>query len=249
MSNNNKQNNETDKIMDGFYYYIGYHHTENNAKILDKIKEGTDTNNINYPKELNEWFNDYINKSKKLEKKNKRIKKINSLSKRVAIILITLVICITTITFSVEAFRIKVLNFIIDKQERYTSIEVSGKQVENEKGKLLDNWTDFYLPDYVPEGFEIVNAEKYGNIRIIYYENKDGVEIEFSQSPNGNNHQLDTENAQIDKIKIKDKEAILIEKNGLITLLWYNDEDTFNLIGKTDKNEIIKMAKSIRKNN
>jgi hypothetical protein len=47
-------------------------------------------------------------------------------------------------------------------------------------------------------------------------------------------------------VKINDTKGILSEKNGVITLLWHDSRYTFFIIGKADKEEIVKMAESTK---
>lgn len=38
MDYKSENNNKLNKLMEGLYYYIGYHHVENTAKSLEAIK-------------------------------------------------------------------------------------------------------------------------------------------------------------------------------------------------------------------
>lgn len=45
---------------------------------------------------------------------------------------------------------------------------------------------------------------------------------------------------------INGAKGILVDKDGVVTLLWNNSDYTFYLTGKADKEEIVKMAESIK---
>ena len=56
---------------------------------------------------------------------------------------------------------------------------------------------------------------------------------------------VDTEEAKVEKIVINGSEGLLVEKEQLITILWHNDNSSFYLKSKTDKDLLIKIAESI----
>jgi hypothetical protein len=234
--------NEQEQMMESFYRYVSYRHCENVAKEFDEIKDLA--KDIEYPKELDDWFNDYLKKSKKAEMKMKRLNTIKRIVSRVAMVAIGLGIGLTMMTFSVETFRIRFLNFLTDVTQRYTSFQV--EEIKDKEDTISINWSNYYLPEYIIDGYSINRIQEFGENRIIYYQTNQGEEIQFSQSPNSSNYQIDTENADKTEITINDTKGILVDKNGIITLLWYNTHNTFFLMGKTDKEEIVKMAESIK---
>jgi|LSQX01.2.fsa_nt_gb hypothetical protein len=239
---NKAEINEQEKMMESFYRYISYRHSENVAKEFDEIRELA--KDVEYPKELDDWFNDYLKKSKKAEMKRKRIDTMKRIASRVAIVAICLGFGLAVITASVDAFRIRFLNFLTDVTQRYTSLQV--EEIKGKEDIFTINWSNYFLPEYVIGGYSINRIQEFGNNKMIFYQNSRGDEIQFSQSPNSNNYQIDTENADTTEIIINDTKGILVDKNGLITLLWYNTDNTFFLIGKTDKEEIVRMAESVK---
>ncbi|HZK70886.1 MAG TPA: DUF4367 domain-containing protein [Clostridia bacterium] len=241
--NHKNENNEQEKMMESFYRYVGYQHIENVAKELDEISELA--KDINYPKELDDWFYDYLRKSKQAENKQKRRKFVKLMSSRAAMIALILGIGLIVMTFSVEAFRIKFFNLVTDVTQRYTSFQV---EEINDKEEILipTDWSNYYLPEYIADGFSINRIQEFGENKIIYYQNNQGDEIQFSQSPNNNNFQIDTESAVTTELMIKNSKGILIDKNGLLTLFWYNTDHAFYLMGNINKEEMIKMAESTK---
>lgn len=240
---NKEENNEQEQMMDSFYRYVGYQHIENVAKEFDEISELA--KDIEYPKELDEWFNDYLEKSKKSEMGRKRAALMKRVASRAAMVVIVLGIGLTVMTFIVEAFRIKFLNLITDVTQKYTSFQI--EEIKNkEENSIPTNWNNYYLPEYIADGYSLDRVQEFGENKIMFYQNSQGEEIQFSQSPNNNNFQVDTENAETTEIMINDRKGILVDKNGLITLFWYNTDVAFYLSGNIDKEEMIKMAESTK---
>ena len=240
---NKEENNEQEQMMDSFYRYVGYQHIENVAKEFDEISKLA--KDIEYPKELDDWFYDYLEKSKKAEKRKKRAASMKRMSSRAAMVVIVLGIGLTVLSFSVEAFRIKFLNLVTDVTQRYTSFQI--EEIKNqEEDSIPTNWSNYYLPEYIVDGYSLNRVQEFGENKIMFYQNNQGEEIQFSQSPNNNNFQVDTENAEITEIMINDRKGILVDKNGFLTLFWYNSDYAFYLMGNIDKDEIVKMAESTK---
>ena len=48
------------------------------------------------------------------------------------------------------------------------------------------------------------------------------------------------------KIIINAENGILVEKEGILTLIWTTEEKTFHIIGEMERAEIIEMAESLK---
>ena len=239
---NRTEINEQENMMDSLYRYVGYRHSENVARELDEISKLA--KDMEYPKELDDWFAGYLEKVKKSEKKAKRMAAAKRIANKAAMVAIVLMIGLALVTFSVDALRIGVLNFIVETTQRYTSIKVGN--VIDKEDEVTIPWSSYYLPEYITDGYSISRVEEFSDIRMIYYQNASGEVIEFSQSFGNYNYQIDTENAEATEVMINGTKGILADKNGDITLIWSNSDYTFFLFGKADREEIIKMAESIK---
>jgi len=239
---NRTEINEQENMMDSLYRYVGYRHSENVARELDEISKLA--KDMEYPKELDDWFAGYIENVKKSEKKAKRMAAAKRIANKAAMVAIVLMIGLALVTFSVDALRIGVLNFIVETTQRYTSIKVGN--VIDKEDEVTIPWSSYYLQEYITDGYSISRVEEFSDIRMIYYQNASGEVIEFSQSFGNYNYQIDTENAEATEVMINGTKGILADKNGDITLIWSNSDYTFFLFGKADREEIIKMAESIK---
>ena len=105
----------------------------------------------------------------------------------------------------------------------------------------------YYQSEYIPNGFELGSIKDLGDTKIIIYINEDNEEIVFNQSPNGTNFKIDSEDAIVNTIDINGKEAILLSKEGMNTLFWYDEEYSFYLLSTVNHDELILMAESIIK--
>ncbi len=229
------------KIMESFYHYIGENHINHVADEFDLISP--EASEIAYPSTLDTWFDDYNKQRKKLDLKRKFRYRYQLLSKRVAIFIAIALVGIFVTTMSVEAFRIKLFNIVTEVTDKYTKVSI----VETENGlESQIDWDSYYAPEYIPEGYNYSNSENFGEIKIIFYSDTTGKEIQFSQTPVNPEYQIDTEDAVATDVIINAENGILVEKEGLLTLIWTTDEKTFHIIGEMESDEIIKMAESLK---
>ena len=173
------------------------------------------------------------------------MKRARSLSSRAAVFLVILIACMTVVTMSVDAFRIRFFNFFIDEKENYTEIEkredVSNQGIPNIE---VEN---FYYLSYVPTGYSFESYAIVGDSIIIQYSSGEDVII-FNQSIGDANYQMDTEDADIREIPLGEDSVKLVLKDDRIMLFWSVHEESFLIKGAISEQEIIKMAENLKKN-
>jgi len=226
------------KVMESFYYYIGENHVNHIAEEFDRISADASETST-----LDAWFDDYKIQLKKLDQKRKFRSRIQLLSKRVAIFIAIALVGIFVTTMSVEAFRIKLFNIVTEVTDKYTKVSI----IETENGlESQIDWDAYYTPEYIPADYTYSSSENFGEIKIIFYSDTSGKEIQFSQTPVNPEYQIDTEDAVVTEVLINAEKGFLVEKEGLQTLIWTTDERTFHIIGEIERDEIIKMAESLK---
>jgi hypothetical protein len=237
----NPMKNKENKIIEAYYGYIGEIYVDS---IVDELEEkNEEIKNRNFPKELDTWVEEYIKKEEKKEKKTKLIKNIKKQSKRAAIILLIIIAGISTLIFTVEAIRVRVFNYFIERNERYTEIRV--EEENNIETPELD-WENYYQPTYMTEGYYFESSKGIGSIKVLKYTNGEN-QITFTQANNGTDFQLDTEDATTENIKINGNEGLLIIKGDRSMIFWHNDEKSFTVTGNIKKEEILKIANNLEK--
>jgi putative lipase involved disintegration of autophagic bodies len=232
--------NKENKIIEAYYGYIGEIYVDS---IVDELEEkNEEIKNRNFPKKLDTWVEEYIKKEEKKEKKTKLIKNIKKQSKRAAIILLIIIAGISTLIFTVEAIRVRVFNYFIERNERYTEIRVEENEIETPE---LD-WENYYQPTYMTEGYYFESEEDGGLIKILNY--SDGKnQIIITQTNNSAGIQIDTEDATTENIKINGNEGFLTIKEDRSIIFWHNEEKSFTITGNIKKEEIVKIAESTEK--
>jgi len=234
--------NKENEIIEAYYGYIGEIYVDTIVDELEEKKE--EIKNTTFPKKLDTWVEEYIKQEEKKEKRINLIKNIKKQSKKAAIILLIIIAGISTLIFTVEAIRVRVFNFFIERNERYTEIRI--EEENNIKTPELD-WENYYQPTYMPEGYYFESEEDGGLIKILNY--SDGKnQIIITQTNNSAGIQIDTEDATTEKININGNEGFLIIKEDRSMIFWHNEERSFTITGNIKKEEIIKIAESIEKN-
>lgn len=225
-----------ERMLEAILEYAGACHAENTVKEIhqDKVKEEPI-----FPSELDEKVKSIINQYNKKENLKKFRRASWRLLQRAAVIFFIFFIGSSILLFSVEAFRVKTINFIMETTKEYTEIKTESS---GEDAALKG----MYLPDYIPDGFEISKTELLSASKIIRYTNDKNQLIVFVQYKNENSSlRIDTEEAEVEKISINGFEGLLVEKEQLITILWHNEKSSFYLKSNIDKNLLIKMGESI----
>jgi len=167
-------------------------------------------------------------------------KKILKHSKRVAIFFLALVVLSSVTIFSVEAWRIKIMNFIIETSQTHSEINFS----EDNKG---DTYTsDEITLGYIPEGFKLEKSDVSRKSVNLIFKDEDNYFI-FSMDDINASMGIDTENASVKKIMINGQEAIYSSNNNVNILVWHDEDFSYMLSGKIGEKEIMKIAENIKK--
>lgn len=139
---------------------------------------------------------------------------------------------------TVSSFRVKVLNFLLEMERTHTSIKV----VEAPSLSVA-----CYSPSAIPKEYRKTEIQLIPPYYTVVYENQNGDSIVFSQVPNKDGINYDTEDAQVEKITISGgKEALMISKQERISIIWYNEEYIFTLKGSLSKEAMITIAESTK---
>ncbi|NLW44808.1 MAG: DUF4367 domain-containing protein [Syntrophomonadaceae bacterium] len=168
-----------------------------------------------------------------------------ALNKAAIAMLIVLVILGSTVV-TVEAVRVRALNFLMDIQQEYTSFQLKDSS-DAEGGSVTIDWPRSYIPTYIPEGYEIVNARKDKQSSFIEFQNPKGESITYMELMQEIKPHLDTENAsEIETVSINGFEGTLVMKESSVTLIWAMDDRMFMIRGQIDKDTAVRIAEGVK---
>jgi hypothetical protein len=241
MSGQNKSSE--DSMMDAYYKMIGEAHIDNIVEELEKDKN--DIDKMTVPKSLDEWVDSFERRRKKISNRKKWVKRTRKLSSRAAVFLVILIACMTAVTMSVDAFRIRFFNFFVADKGNYTEIE-KREDVSNQGVPDIEAENFFYL-SYLPTGYGFKSYTIVGDSVIIQYSSQEEIII-FNQSKGNANYQIDTEDSDIREVPLGEGSGQLVLKDNRIMLFWSVNEQSFLIKGAISEQEIIKMAENLKKN-
>ena len=125
-----------------------------------------------------------------------------------------------------------------------TKTEEPAEEYEFVDPEIYD-WEGAYAPTYMAFGYVFSELKESPSTKLSVYNNNDKY-VSFSQSYEGV-FQVDTEDADVVKeIIINDNNAIYIEKNGFVIIVWNIEKNTFSIRGTIEPDEAIKIAEGIK---
>lgn len=207
------------------------------VQIVDEV-------NSEIPKEF-ETSKSHDRKMRKIIKSYERkiyFKKLISYSKVAAIILLAFIVTATASVMSVEAWRIKVLNLFVNKNDTHSDVKFN--EVPPAQGSKYEIQAITF--EYMPEGFKPeVRRTEPENI-FVNFSNGDQY-FSFTFRPVSGSFKVDTEESEIEKIIMGKHEALLSKKQDRYILLWNEADYSYQLSGNIDKTLLIKIGENIKK--
>ena len=176
----------------------------------------------------------------KSERRKIAAKKFRKYAVRAACIFLALIVFSCATIFSVSAWRVRFLNFVLDIGAPNTDYNFTDE-------KPAPQMDDRLQLDYIPEGFvikESVSDDRsinfiFSNEDKFFYVSSDGLNTNFS---------IDTENALVERIKINGFDAVYTANQNANTLIWHDDDRAYTITGNISKDEIFKIAKGLKNN-
>lgn len=144
-----------------------------------------------------------------------RLKQLAPQACKAAMIAFAMVGAMATLTLSVEAIRVPVLNFFLTQENRYTII--SSEYIPKEQTTAC-SFED--ILSLIPSEYNIIYKKDCNNGNyLIRYENPQGYLISIRTEPARNQLYADTEDAEQEDVEINGFPALLIKKNGLEVII------------------------------
>lgn len=168
---------------------------------------------------------------------------INTIGKKIAVILIIFVLTFSTILIRVEAARQPIFQFFIEIYEKFSSVLFP----DMEQGICYpESIEKNYKPQYIPEGYTLLESIVLTTTTQFIYSNKNGDELIYTQYViSSNSLSVDTEGVDIQNITIDGKETLFYSNKGINNLIWTDSDYGYLISGRIIRDEIIKMMKSV----
>ena len=174
--------------------------------------------------------------------KNQRNSFSSRLVKKIGVVILV-VSLVGTVSIGVEAARIKIIEVVTEIFEKFTSISL---QVP-EDGKYSEETQETYCPEYIPEGFYVIDQEEIFNDIHITYQNSIGEEILFRRiEVSANNLVIDTEDTVLEKLILDNREFYYYENKGIKNIIWMQGGYQISISSGVSKEELVKISLSVK---
>ena len=228
MEDNNK--NRNDRILDEIFAIAVDEYEE---ELLNQIPVDED---IEY-----EFSEDFNKKHERMLKQYRagKYKNYRSPAIKVATVIGLLVILSATVTLSIEAVRLKVFNFVIEKADEFAVINVREKNMENEAKQLS--------LEHLPAGFELITEETEGDVFTVVYANDDKY-INYSFWNISIKSAVDTENAEFKEIEILKTKVILSDKGDFNIFTWHDECFVYTIVSNLSQSSVQEIIENFLQN-
>ena len=172
------------------------------------------------------------------------LKFINTAGRRAAVIIVAVITALAA-AFSVRAVREPVIEFFITAYEKYSRIIFDP----GETGvSFPDTIEEYYQPEYVPDGYTLIDNYSSTNVSEITYSNEKDYLIFEQFIISSAQLTVDTEGAEVEIFSVDGREVFFVKTNkGINGILWTDGSYGYQIMGAIGKEELIKMMKLTKK--
>lgn len=166
------------------------------------------------------------------------------LSRYVAVFLISCISVVTVGAVTSDAFRAKLFNIFVSEETGSVVLESIPED------SPMEGWSDYWYPEYLPEGFKFTAAEDSGLEKIIRFDSidSDGCIIITIWNSEGHTASYNTEGKEYGNISIGEYDGYYFDdkEDSTCIVTWLTEEQTIMMSAQNvDKGEIIKVAESM----
>lgn len=217
--------------------------TEEGKHLLDLANQLNSDKTYTLPAEMEK--NGLRTIRKAFRKKNLRYsaKLTGKVLSKVAILVLILDIAFGISFFSVEAFRIEVLNMALNYQETHTTIRFVSEDEATSSQYTAKDLQNVLPNTYVLESYEDTPTGEYA-----LFIGGDGKRIMWDAEPISTTLNLDTEDAdQVNNICVDGNDGIIVEKKGISTITWgdVSTQKMYCIIADMSSEELIMLVEQL----
>lgn len=225
----------------------------------DLLRKAAEAISRQYAAEMDEMENDLVEVPEELDRKILQMareydakhrqeiwKKRGRTALRTAAVLVVAVLGIGVIGMSIsEAFRIRIFSMLENIDDGAVAFR------DDAAYELLKEWTDYWYPEYLPEGYYLLTAEINDDFdKIILFKSTEDNEIRIYETNAGNMPEIDKDTNVYEEVYINSGNAYLFSdsEQQKYHLLWKAEDWIFRITFADfdKKEEIIKMAGSLK---
>jgi hypothetical protein len=132
------------------------------------------------------------------------------------------------------------------------SIEDDGaaELLSQDEYDLIGDWTDYWYPTYIPDGFALQAAEKTELEKIMLFASETGAELRIFEHPLETATAVDTDYTSFEEIKIGYHNGCLLvnEEYGFLSIYWLTEDRQIciEMTGVDDRDMLIEIAEKMK---
>ena len=201
---------------------------------------------MEFPPELDKRIQKLIANEQAKKRNKQRRKTVLRVLRSAAAVIIVLLSVSSILFMSVEAFRVPIINFFVEKHDGYLELGAS---------RTVDDIPSEFNPDdpltgILPEEYVLTEVSNNWEMGMVYasYSSDINTYIFFSVEPAQSIALMDKEDAEVNHFKINDCDAYLFSEGDRIRLIWLDGatESMFSLCSNNaSKEEILSIAERI----
>lgn len=232
----NKKQNEL------YLYDFGHAYAEMLCEEADLLVEKY--KDLPVPDSLDRWFEEYCQELDRKAAAAKRKRVYKKYLSRAAAVFLVLLVSSAAVTMSVDAFRVRFLNLFIEEKNDHNVVKF---EEDSQNIEWPDDWTDFYTPSYIPDGYQLDEAQGNSSMKTMLFTDSAGKILIITQSTGNTGMNLDSEQANSIRIAVNDRDAVMMDKDGVISITWSADGTIFSVTGEEDVGHMIQIAEKLKK--
>lgn len=232
---------------DSFMKHVATVIAEDYATAFRSSDEINDSTEI--PRELRHSLQGIVADFEKRDRRRLRMKQSRRIGKIAAAVFLCFVMVSTILVVSVEAFRLKVIDFIMTDHGEYVDLNPaeSGTVSDAVRDRLPETWEDAFYPSMLPEGYIFGDAYDLGKSKTILFvnEKQETITITFTPIEQGQ-RMADSEGSNVERITINGNPGICFTKEERTILHWSQSGYEFNLIAFLPEDASIEIAENMK---
>ena len=232
---------------DSFMKHVATVIAEDYATAFRSSDEINDSTEI--PRELHHSLQGIIVDFEKRDRQRLRMKQSKRIGKIAAAVFLCFVMVSTILVVSVEAFRLKVIDFIMTDHGEYVDLNPteSGTVSDAVRDRLPETWEDVFYPSILPKGYVFGDAYGLGKSKTVLFvnEKQETITITFTPIEQGQ-RMADSEGSNVERITINGNPGICFTKEERTILHWSQSGYEFNLIAFLPEDASIEIAESMK---
>lgn len=162
-------------------------------------------------------------------------RKFAKFAARAACVLLVIAIGCGVTVYNVEAWRLRFLNFVLEKDKPNSAYNFK-------EGGGINYSDDDVALNYVPMGFSLKRKDETSLSLFYLFESEDKY-FYFETHSLDTDGTMDTENAVVEKTKVNGYDALFVSKNLWNMLIWCDSNAAYSVTGDISREEIEKIAK------